>query len=423
VLYRAEIPELVGRALNSGKRYIVLHGGRGSGKTQNIARQLLLWAVARPIRVLCTREVMNSISESVYQTLVDEMETMGIAWQFDCTGKAIRHKENGAMFWFAGLRTNIDSLKSKAAVDIVWVEEGHGVRKKSWDKLIPTIRKSGSQIIVSFNPELETDDTYQRFIVRGRGDPDVELCQVNWRDNPFFPAVLEAERQKLMAHNYDEYLHVYEGHTVVALEGAVYAKELREAKEAGRITKVPYRAGIPVVTAWDLGWRDFTSIWFAQRVGFEYAIIDYEEARGKKVPEFLQLLQSKGYVYGRHYLPHDGAHESIASNSVQHQMLAAGLDVVVLDSGPGALSNGINATRSLFPQLYFDEENCADGLNRLRRYCYKVDEKTGVWSPEPLHDENSHPADALRYLAQSLREPRPARPRPRPRARGSWMGG
>ena len=372
---------------------------------------------------MCCREIMNSLAESVHQVLKDQIELLGVGWQFDITDKEIRNTETGSQFWFAGLRTNIDSIKSKEGIDICWVEEAHNVSHNSWTKLVPTIRKEGSQIIVSFNPELETDATYQRFIVKGRERDDVELQLVNWSDNEFFTGPLEKERQELMKADYDEYLWTYEGQCKQVLEGAVYAKEIREAVAGGRITKVPYRAGIPVQTAWDLGWRDFTSIWFAQRVGFEYAIIDYEEARGKKVPEFLQLLQSKGYVYGRHYLPHDAAHESIASNSVEQQMRAAGLDVVVLDSGPGAVTNGINATRSLFPQLYFDEERCADGLNRLRRYRYKVDEKTGSWSPEPLHDENSHPADALRYLAQSLREPSPGRARARPRARGSWMGG
>lgn len=417
---QADIPRRVGEALASGKRYIVLYGGRGSGKTWNVARQLIIWSCDRNIRVMCCREVMNSLAESVHQTLVDEIERLGVGWQFDVTAKEIRNTETGAQFWFAGLKTNIDSIKSKEGIDVLWVEEANNVSKNSWAKAIPTIRKEGSQIIVTFNPELETDETYQRFVVRGRDDAGIELVKVNWQDNPFFTGPLEDERLRLMNANMDEYLWTYEGHCKQVLEGAVYEKEIREATMLGRIGKVPYDPSKPVNTFWDLGWRDSTAIWFAQVVGFEYRIIDYVEAQGRKIEDYITLLAGRGYNYGTDYLPHDGNSETLAGRSIAQLMRAAGRTVTVLPIA--GIADGINAVRTIFPHCHFDEEGTGDGLNRLRRYRYGIDEKkNGLWSKTPLHDENSHAADAFRQLGMSLRPPKVIKPRAMLR-RGSWAG-
>ena len=417
--FQAEVGKKVGLALASGKRYIVLYGGRGSGKTWNIARKLIIWACERQVRIMCCREVMNSLAESVHQTLVDQIEMMGVSWQFHVTAQEIKNTVTGAQFWFAGLKTNIDSIKSKEGIDILWVEEANNVSKMSWAKAIPTIRKEGSQIIVSFNPELETDETYQRFVVRGRNDPGIELVKVNWQNNEFFTGPLEDERLRLMNANMDEYLWTYEGHCKQVLEGAVYEKEIREATTLGRITKVPYDPSKPVNTFWDLGWRDSTAIWFAQAVGFEYRIIDYVEAQGRKIEDYITLLAGKSYNYGVDYLPHDGASESLASRSIAHLLRDANRTVTVLPVA--GIADGINAVRTIFPNCWFDEENTGDGLNRLRRYRYGIDEKKNdLWSKTPLHDENSHAADAFRQLAMSLRPPKVIKPRVALRRGSPW---
>lgn len=325
---------------------------------------------------------------------------MGLEGFYDVQQATIKGR-NGTQFLFAGLKHNINNIKSLEGADRVWVEEAQTVSKASWEKLIPTVRKPGSQVIVSFNPELETDETYVRF-VKNRA-PDSEVVKIDWRDNPWFPAELEVERLHLKETDPDAYLTIYDGHCRQTLDGAIYAKEIRAATEAGRITRVPYDQSKPVHTFWDLGRADKTSIWFAQIVAFEFRLIDFYENSGHALGHYMKALQSLPYVYGEHWLPHDANNELIASErTVAQQMRAAGFTVRITPKT--TIANGINAARTLFPNVYFDADKCADGMNHLRRYRYDVDPDTGQFSKDPLHDDASHAADAFRYLAVSLRE-------------------
>lgn len=384
-------------------RYKVLYGGRGGAKSWGIATALLILGRQKCLRILCAREIQKSMRESVHQLLKDRIADLGLGEHYTVLNDEIRGA-NGTLIIFAGLRHNIDSIKSKEGIDIVWVEEATNVSPESWRKLIPTIRKEGSEIVVSFNPELDDDETYKRFVLQA--PPGAVVRKIDWRDNPFFPEVLRSEMEHLKASDPDEWLNVYEGHCRHTLAGAVYAGEMRAATEEGRITKVPYDRSKPVHTFWDLGYSDHTSIWFAQIVGFEYRVVDfYQEAR-KGVPFFLQVLQSRGYIYDTDWLPHDGNSEQMAANgmSIAKQMRDAGRKVRVIPKMP--IADGINAVRTMFPNMWFDAEKCADGLQCIRRYRYDVDQQTGRVSKNPLHDENSHAADALRYCALALKEPR-----------------
>ena len=170
-------------------RYRVLYGGRGSGKSWGIARALLIKAAQRPLRVLCAREVQRTIADSVHRLLADQIASLGLQDWYSVTDTEIRGK-NGSLFIFAGLRhQDIGKVKSLEGVDICWVEEGQVVSEKSWGVLVPTIRKERSEIWCSFNPELDSDPTYVRFVVKPPHDSVVE--KVNWSDNRFFPDVLE----------------------------------------------------------------------------------------------------------------------------------------------------------------------------------------------------------------------------------------
>lgn len=143
-------------------RYKVAHGGRGSAKSWGFARALLILAAQKPLRILCTREVQKSIKDSVHRLLSDQIQAMGLGHLYQVLETEIRGA-NGSLFVFAGLAQHtVESIKSFEGVDIVWVEEAQAVSKRSWDVLIPTIRKPGSEIWISFNPLLETDETYQR---------------------------------------------------------------------------------------------------------------------------------------------------------------------------------------------------------------------------------------------------------------------
>ena len=297
------------------------------------------------------------------------------------------------------------------------------VSKNSWEKLIPTIRKDGSEIWVTFNPELDTDETYKRFVL----DPPAGavVVQMGYLDNPWFPKELEAERLALQARDPDAYLTVWEGHTRQTLDGAIYARELREAAASGRICRVPYSREKTVDTFWDLGRSDNTSIWFAQVAGLgEFRIIDFYQANGFALDHYLRELQSRGFVYGTHHLPHDADHELLASKrTITQQLRDAAMGQVRVLRRLG-VADGINAARTIFPNCWFDEAKCADGLNALRRYRYDLD-KNDERKANPLHDEASHAADAFRYLAMSLKTPT-SKPKPKLRIPGAasssaWM--
>ena len=406
------------RALFEPRRYKVLVGGRGGAKSWGIARALLIMAAQRPLRVLCARELQQSIKDSVHKLLSDQIEALGLGGFYDVLQANIKGR-NGSEFAFAGLRHNVTQIKSFEGVDICWVEEAQTVSKASWDTLIPTIRSEGSEIWVSFNPELETDETYQRFVAK---PPNGALVlQMNWSDNPWFPEVLRAEMEALKERDYDAYLTTWEGHCRQTLDGAVYAKEIRAATAETRITAVPYDRSKPVHTAWDLGRSDFTAIWFAQRIGFETHLIDYYEHSGEAIGHYLKELQSRPYVYGTHHLPHDAQAKHLGSKlSVEEQVKEAGLTVRIVPRL--SVADGINAARTVFPNMWFDAEKCADGIQRLRHYCYDVDDN-GQLSRNPRHDEASHAADAFRYLAVGLKEVTPRKKLPLPPAHsGGWMG-
>ena len=398
---RHEFPRRLGFLVAEQHRYKVLYGGRGGAKSWGIARALLLMGVTRPLRVLCARELQNSIQDSVHRLLADQIAAMGLQDEYEIQRSTIIGR-NGTTFGFEGLRHNITSIKSYEAVDVCWVEEASTVSKASWDVLIPTIRKPGSEIWISFNPELDSDETYKRFVLEPPAS--AKVVKIGWQDNPWFPAVLALERDDLKARDHDAYLTVWEGHCRQTLDGAIYAAEIRKATEEKRITRVPYDASKPVHTFWDIGWSDSTSIWFAQQIGYEYRLIDFVQDQQKTIPHYLQILQQRGYVYGTDYLPHDAQSKTIISGgrSMQQMMQEAGRKVdIVPNTG---VAEGINAARTLFNQCVFDEQKCADGLQALRRYRYDVDHETGQWSKKPLHDSNSHAADAFRYFALSIRQ-------------------
>lgn len=413
-------------------RYKVAHGGRGGAKSWGFARALLMQGASRKLRILCAREIQNSIAESVHKLLKDQIEAMGMEADYEVQNNIIRGK-NGTEIIFEGLRHNIQKIKSMEGIDIGWVEEAQTVSKTSWDVLIPTIRKTGSEIWVSFNPELESDETYKRMVLNP--PPGAVVVRVNWMDNPWFPDELRVEKDHLRGHDYDSYLTVWEGHCRHTLDGAIYAAELRRAMEQGRICSVPYDPSKPVHTFWDLGWRDLTSIWFAQSSGFQYRVIDFHQDSQRTVAHYLKVLQDRGYVYGWDYLPHDAESGTLASEGrgVDQLMRAAGRRVRIVPRVPRKMI-GINAARTIFDMCVFDEARCADGLQSLRRYRYEVNKETGQMSREPMHDENSHAADGFQTLALSIRGDSPGGPSPSKHAAAktpqflhrpspaSWMG-
>lgn len=415
---RIEIPSAF-QFLFAPKRYKVLYGGRGGAKSHNIARALLVKGMQHPMRFVCAREIQKSIKDSVHALLGDIIKDHQLP--YEVLESTIRAK-NGSQFIFRGLKHNTTDLKSLEGADIVWVEEAENVSDKSWEILIPTIRKPGSEIWVSFNVKNITDPTYQRFIAQQ--DDDIICKKVSWRDNPFFPDVLDKERRKLERQDPEAYAHVWEGEPDTRRNGAVYAKQLSKARDDGRITKVPYDSGYEVFSAWDLGYADSTAIWWLQWVGRELRWIDYYENSGEQLEHYVKLHKDKPYNYSMAYLPHDGGAGNIRGDSVSKQLTAMGVKNTVLQR-ESDITPGIELLRQTIAFSVFDADNCKDGIHALDNYGYEYDEDRQVFKPRPVHNWASHGADAARYAAIAAKQAKgngvPATSMRLPRQSG-WMG-
>lgn len=402
------------------KRYKILYGGRGGAKSWGVARALLIKAAKEPMRILCAREFQVSIKDSVHKLLTDQIESLGLQSFYEVTQTSIKGK-NGSEFFFIGLKNNITNVKSFEGVDICWVEEAQTVSKTSWNVLIPTIRKDGSEIWITFNPELETDDTYQRFVVSPPTNAIVQ--KITWRDNPWFPQTLREEKDNLQVRDIEAYNTVWEGICRKTVDGAVFANEITMADLEQRITRVPYDPIKPVHAVFDLGWADNTAIWFVQFIGFEIRLLRYMEDNQKTMSWYLSEMQKFGYVYDTIWLPHDAENSTLAASgrSIADIVRAAGYKVQIVPRTPTA--DSINAARTMFGKCYFDRENCHQGLQCLRHYRYDVDPDTKQFSKTPLHDIYSHGADAFKYLGLVVNEPRkPVAKRAALQPAGSWMG-
>ena len=400
-------------------RYKICYGGRGGAKSWGIARALLIMAARKPLRILCAREFQASIKDSVHKLLCDQIEALGLLPFYEITQTAIRGL-NGSEFAFIGLKNNPTNIKSFEGVDICWVEEGQTVSRLSWNILIPTIRKTGSEIWVSFNPDLETDETYQRFVVKP--PRDAVIIKINWSDNPWFPETLKLEKDALKERDPQAYNVVWEGMCRRTVDGAIFANEMQRAEADDRITKVPYDPTKPVHAVCDLGWSDATAWWFVQFIGMETRLIRYFEGSQRTMTSYLAQLQTFGYVYDTIWLPHDAENKTLAANgrSIEEIVRGAGFKTSIMPRVP--VVDSINAARTIFPNIWFDRENCADGLNCLRHYRYEVDPDTGMFSKNPLHDQYSHGADAFRYIALMIKEPAKPRKRQVVAPAGGWMG-
>ncbi|THJ36182.1 PBSX family phage terminase large subunit [Lampropedia aestuarii] len=381
------------------RRYKVMHGGRGGGKSWSVAGVLLLMAAQRPLRILCAREIQKSIKQSVHQLLQDQISRLGLSGFYEVLETEIRGA-NGSLFLFSGLQSHtVDSIKSFEGCDIVWVEEAHGVSKRSWNVLIPTIRKPGSEIWLTLNPDMETDETYVRFVA-APGD-DTWCVEINWRDNPWFPEVLNQERLKakrsMLA---DDYAHIWEGKARTVAEGAIYRHEIAALALDGRVMPVPYDPTLPVHTVWDLGWNDAMTIGFVQRGPQDVRLIDYIEDSHRTLDWYVAQIEKRPFRWGTDFLPHDGRTRNFQTGkSTEEQLQAMGRNPVVL--AQTSVEEGIKAARMVFPRCYFDQRKTVRLLECLKRYRRAIHTKTDE-PMAPLHDEFSHGADMFRYLGQAV---------------------
>lgn len=393
-----QFPEKLGFLFNP-HRYKVAYGGRDGSKSWSFARALLILGTEKPLRIGCFREIQKSIKDSVHQLLSDQIEALGLSGVYQVLHNEIRGPD-GTLFVFSGL-SNLtrDSIKSFEGLDIAWVEEAHSVVKRSWEILIPTIRKPNSEIWVSFNPEMETDYTYDFFITNQ--PEEAKVVKINFSDNPWRSKVLDKARELMQRDHPDDYRHIYLGECLPAVQGAIYFKEVSALKESGRLCNVPYDPALKVHVVVDLGFNDYMALILVQRLGSEIRIIRYIEDRQRHIPDYSQELRNLNLNYGTVYLPHDGRAETLISASNPHgttaeaQFQGLGWTTEIVQNV--GIEQGIRKAREIFPRILVDRTNAIELLNRLGRYRRRVNAQGQASSP--VHDDESHGSDGFRYLS------------------------
>ncbi len=411
------------------------YGGRGSGKTRSFAKMTAVRAYQESLAgrtgiILCCRQFMNSLDDSSMSEVKAAIRSEPwLEAHFDIGEKYIRTRDGKVSYKFAGLDRNNDTLKSKANILLCWVDEAEPVTETAWVKLIPTVREEDSELWVTWNPESDQSPVHKRFRLTAK--PDEKIVELNWRDNPWFPHVLERERLNDKSDRPDSYEHIWEGDFVTVVEGAYYASQLTEARLEHRIGYVPEDKHLIIRLFADIGGTgakaDNFVFWAAQFVGLEIRWVNHYEAQGQPAAAHIAWLQSQGYTPERAkiWLPHDGAtHDKVFSVSYESTFMDAGYEVVVVpNQGRGAALARVQEGRHLFPRMRFDEENCRDGIKALGWYHSRKDKKRGT-DLGPDHDDSSHSADAFGLGCVVHEEPpvkRPTGPRSY-MGEGAWLG-
>ncbi|KKK63324.1 hypothetical protein LCGC14_2995430, partial [marine sediment metagenome] len=360
-------------------RYKVAYGGRGSAKSWSFARALIIKSLERPLRILCGRELQNSIKDSVHRLLSDQIELMGLSDAFEILTTEIRGI-NGSLFLFEGLKHNITRIRSMEGIDIAWLEEAEKVSERSWEVLIPTIRQEGSEIWASFNPDDEHDPTYQRFIVNP--PPDALVKKVGWRDNPWFPESLRLEKDYLYRVDPDAAAHVWGGDFRTMSDAQVLSGKWRvEAFEPGKHWDGPYYGA-------DWGFSVDPTTLVKSWIGGDNLYIE-QEAYGVGV-EIDDIPAHFDQVSGcrAHMIRADSARPEMIKYVSRH-----GFNIIGASKWQGSVADGITFLRS-FNEIIIHPQ-CRAAAQEAKHWRYKVDRLTEDVLPV-LREGNEHIWDAVR---------------------------
>ncbi len=392
--------------LDSDLRHIVLYGGRASGKSTSVALSLLILGMNKKLRILCTREVQNSIADSVHKLLSDLISKYKLnTWEVQ--KDIIRNKQTGSEIFFKGLHNNSQSIKSIEGIDIVWVEEAQSVSADSINTLVPTIRKAGSRLIWTFNRLTENDPVWELIVKKADDRTFVQRINSDAIESLLSKEIIE-EREKMRIDNPEMFEHVWLGEPMTAKTGSVFGKQLAQARNEGRITKVPYDASTGVYTAWDLGIGDSTVIWFFQVVGREIHFIDHYEGSNEDLGHYISYIQNKPYQYTTHFLPHDSKARELQTGMTRVEFFNNHGIYNIEVLRPTNFSLGQDdidlVARPKFSLCWFDEEKCQRGLECLRAYHYEYDEKNKLLRNKPEHDWSSHSSSAFIYALMAKTE-------------------
>ena len=392
--------------LDSDLRHIVLYGGRASGKSTSVALSLLILGMNKKLRILCTREVQNSIADSVHKLLSDLISKYKLnTWEVQ--KDIIRNKQTGSEIFFKGLHNNSQSIKSIEGIDIVWVEEAQSVSADSINTLVPTIRKAGSRLIWTFNRLTENDPVWELIVKKADNRTFVQKINSDAIESLLSKEIIE-EREKMRTDNPEMFDHVWLGEPMTAKTGSVFGKQLAQARNEGRITKVPYDASTGVYTAWDLGIGDSTVIWFFQVVGREIHFIDHYEGSNEDLGHYISHIQNKPYQYTTHFLPHDSKARELQTGMTRVEFFNNHGIYNIEVLRPTNFSLGQDdidlVARPKFSLCWFDEEKCQRGLECLRAYHYEYDNKNKLLRNKPEHDWSSHSSSAFIYALMAKTE-------------------
>lgn len=367
-------------------RYFCFYGGRAGMKSWAVAQALIMRAVNEKLLIVCTREIQNSISDSVLRLLSDTIERLGVTHLFTIQKNTIIGA-SGSEFIFKGLNgMTIDSIKSLEGADICWVEEAHSVSERSWSILIPTIRKPGSQIYITFNPDLITDPVYQRFVLNT--PPRTYLQKVNYLQNIFCPqeAIDEANYQRSVS--YEDYAHIWLGEVRQHSNAQVFKDKFRI--ESFEVTP---DYGAPIQGA-DWGFSTDPTTLVRLYIKDRTLYIRNEAYKvGCEVDDtpalFDRVENSRAYV-----IRADNARPELIS-----YMSRAGFKIKAAEKWPGCVEDRVSFMRN-FEQIIIHPE-CKHTAEEFRLYSYKTDKRTGDILPA-LEDKNNHCIDAIGYGITTL---------------------
>jgi phage terminase large subunit len=380
-----EIPEKLTELFTTEKRYIVLYGGRGSAKSWTVADFLLAKGREKKRRILCAREVQNSIRDSVHKLLSDKIEQHKMNNFYEITKDRITGK-NGTEFIFKGLFRNDQDIKSTEGIDLCWIEEAHSVSRKSLETLTPTIRKEKSQIIFTYNPTNDDDPVHVDYTLANRDD--VLKIEINYSDNPWFPDVLKSEMEYDRGNDPDKYAHKWLGKCVMHSDAQIYYGKWKiEDFETPKDSQFYFGA--------DFGFSQDPSCLVRCFLKENNLYIDYE-AWGYGVDiDLLPELFSKIPLSKQNYITADSSRPETISFLKRNGYPKTKSSV----KGIGSVEEGISHMRGY--KKIIVHPRCKNMIDEFRLYCYKVDRLTGLPTTVP-EDKHNHGIDALRYALEDI---------------------
>lgn len=417
-LVSLQLPRKLSRLLKMHP-YKVAYGGRHSLKTTSFAHALLTLGIDQDLRIGCAREIQNSLKESVHLALTDGIKKLGYGDLYRVTDNLIRGTARDTSFHFFGLAgQTAESIKSYEGFDIFWFEEAQRISKRSFQIALPTLfRTPNAELWVSFNPELDSDETWERFVVR---PPEGAIVvEMNYRDAiaaNWFPPEQERLRQYDLKYSPLDYDWIWEGRPRTFVAGAIYGREIADMVRAGRFRPMPYDPRLPVHRVWDLGWNDLMTVVMVQKpVPSAINVINYIEESQATYAEMIATTDKLRYRWGTDWLPHDAVnhHPTSGTNAVKQlrelRGPARGAVRVIPRSDPEAR---IKAARMMFPRVYLDTSKhetppdrpdqllgAGNLMDRLKRYRRNVPKTTNE-PTTPFHGAESHGADAFGALAE-----------------------